>query len=578
MPGSPPSPGSTRTPPLPAAPRPPRALFASSLRRHSGRLAAGWLLLALHQAAEAAVPIAIGLIIDRAVATGDRTALAWSVAGLAVLFTVLALAWRNGARHGVTSLEREAHLLRVDVARAALDPRGRRTGLRTGELLAVASSDAQKTALIIRAVSIGFGAVSAIVVSSVALLVTDVPLGLGVLVGVTLSVLLNGWVGPRLTRHSAALQKATGRVTAMAADLLGGLRTLRGIGAQSTASDRYRVAGESALRAGLRAATTTGLYQGVTVAGSGLFLAAVAGFAGWSALTGRLTVGQLVTVVGLAQFIAEPLRTLGFCGQIAAGARASARRVAGAVDAGSEAASGTRGSAPDRADLVLRDVAHRTLEGLDLHAPHGEFTAVVVHDPRDAEALLAVVCGQAAGHGGEVLVGGAPAGELALDTRRRTVLVEQHDVALFEGSLRENLTAGGDHDDEAIAAAVTAAAADDIVALHPAGLEHRVTERGGSLSGGQRQRIGLARALLAAPPVLVLHEPTTAVDAVTEEAMAQRLAAHRRGLCTVVITSSPALLARADRVVVVDGGRSTRIGTHTRLAASDPAYQKAVLR
>ncbi|MFJ8187829.1 ABC transporter ATP-binding protein [Streptomyces sp. NPDC096105] len=566
MPGSPPQ------------PRTPRAVFAAALRRHRGRLVAGWLLLALHQAAEAAVPIAIGLVIDRAVATGDVTALLWSVAGLTVLFTVLAYAYRLGARQGMTALEQEAHLLRVDVTRAALDPRGRRTDLRTGELLAVASSDAQRTALIIHAVSFAFAAFAAIAVSSVALLLIDVPLGLGVLAGVTFSVLLNGWIGPRLTRHSAALQEATGRVTALAADLLGGLRTLRGIGARGAASDRYRATGEEALQAGLRTATTTGLHRGVTTTSSGLFLAAVAGFAGWSALDGRLTVGQLVTVVGLAQFIAEPLNTLGFCGQLLAQARASARRWAGAVDAPPLTVPGTRDQAPGQADLTLRGVTHRTLDGLDLHAPHGQLTAVVAHDPRDADALLAVISGRAAGHGGEVLTGGVPAADLTLDARRRTVLVEEHDVALFEGTLRDNLTAGADHDDEAVAAAVTAAAADDIVAQHPAGLGHRVTERGGSLSGGQRQRIGVARALLASPPVLVLHDPTTAVDAVTEEAMAQGLADRRRGHCTVVVTSSPALLARADRVVVVEGGRAVRTGTHSELAASDPAYRKAVLR
>ncbi|MGY1433762.1 ABC transporter transmembrane domain-containing protein [Streptomyces reniochalinae] len=560
------------------APRSPRTVFAQSLRRHAGRLAVGWLLLAVHQAAEAAVPIAIGVIIDRAVSAGDPTALAWSVASLAALFAVLALAWRNGARQGVTSLEREAHQLRVDVARTALDPRGRRTGLRTGELLAVASSDAQKTALIIRAVSLGIGALCAIVVSSVALLVIDVPLGLGVLAGVTLSVLLNARVSPRLTRHSAALQKATGQATAMAADLLGGVRTLRGIGARSAALERYREAGDAALRAGLRAATTTGLHQGVTVAGSGLFLAGVAGFAGWAALTGRLTVGQLVTVTGLAQFLAEPLRTLGFCGRIAAGARASARRWAGVVDAAPQVSAGTLAAVRESADLTLRRVRYRTLDGLDLHAAHGRLTAVVAYDPRDADALLAVVSGQASAHEGEVLVAGVPAGELTLDAMRRTVHVEQHDVALFEGSVRENLTAGREHGQAPVAAAVTAAAADDIVALHSAGLDHQVTERGASLSGGQRQRIALARALLAAPPVLVLHEPTTAVDAVTEEVIAHRLADHRRGHCTVVITSSPALLARADQVVVIEDGRATRTGTHTRLAASDAGYRKAVLR
>jgi putative ABC transport system ATP-binding protein len=150
--------------------------------------------------------------------------------------------------------------------------------------------------------------------------------------------------------------------------------------------------------------------------------------------------------------------------------------------------------------------------------------------------------------------------------------VEHHDVALFEGTLRSNLMA----DDPA--AALRAAAAEDIVDAHPDGLDHPVADRGITLSGGQRQRIGLARALAAAPPVLVLRDPTTAVDAMTEERIARGLAELRGGAATVLITSSPALLAIADRVVVLDGGTVVAAGTHAELSDVDARYQEAVLR
>jgi putative ABC transport system ATP-binding protein len=117
-----------------------------------------------------------------------------------------------------------------------------------------------------------------------------------------------------------------------------------------------------------------------------------------------------------------------------------------------------------------------------------------------------------------------------------------------------------------------------VVALHPDGLDHPVTERGASLSGGQRQRLALARALFARPSVLVLHDPTTAVDAATEHAIARGLRTFRDGLSTIVVTNSPALLAATDRIVVLSGGAVTAEGDHVGLAASHDDYRKAVLR
>lgn len=117
----------------------------------------------------------------------------------------------------------------------------------------------------------------------------------------------------------------------------------------------------------------------------------------------------------------------------------------------------------------------------------------------------------------------------------------------------------------------------DVAAALPGGLDATLGERGRSLSGGQRQRVALARALASEAPVLVLHDPTTAVDAVTEARIATLVRQLRAGRTTIVITSSPALLAAADRVVLIAAGRVAASGSHTRLLHEHERYRTAVL-
>lgn len=554
-----------------------------ALRRQRGRVVLGIALLCTHQAAEALIPVAIGVVIDRAVATGDVRALALSLGGLAALFTVLAFAYRTGARMAYAAVEHEAHAIRVEIARSALDPHGHRSGMRDGELLSVTASDAELSALVVRVAGLTAAALTAIVVAAVALVVVDVPLGLGVLIGVPLLVVALQRMAPLLTRRSTSQQEALAATTALAVDLVTGLRVLRGIGAQDHAARRYAGASRHALDVTLRAATTKGLHLGLTTMVNGLFLATVAGVAGWLALQGRLTIGELVAVVGLAQFIAEPVQTLGYCVQLFAMARASAGRVARVLGAAPVDRPGNAGPpAPASTRLALDSVRYAGLDDVSLRVGAGEILGVLAYDPSDAEALVTLLTGRVPrqDYGGTLHVDGVPADELHIDAVRATVLVEQHDVALFEGTLRANLSAGADLDDTALRAAVRAAAAQDVLAAHPHGFDRVLTERGANLSGGQRQRIGLARALVVDPPVLVLHNPTTAVDAVTEGLLAEGLASARgagdRG--TVLITTSPALLRVTHRVAVLDGGRVVAEGPHDHLLASDARYREEILR
>ncbi|WP_156516406.1 ATP-binding cassette domain-containing protein, partial [Rhodococcus sp. EPR-147] len=200
------------------------------------------------------------------------------------------------------------------------------------------------------------------------------------------------------------------------------------------------------------------------------------------------------------------------------------------------------------------------------------------------EALAALLSGQIsdADYTGSVRVGGIPAGEIDLRRSRETVLVEPHLTDLFAGTVRSNVTAGRERPDAELDRVLQASAATDVVELHEAGLDHAVTDRGASLSGGQRQRVALARALSVDAPVLVLHDPTTAVDAVTEHAIARGIAelrhTERSSQTTILITTSPALLSVTHRVLVVDDGRVVAEGTHHDLASSDAQYKDAVLR
>lgn len=585
--------GSTSTPAGPP-PRTAKELRTRTLRRHKGRVGVGVLLLSLHQVCEVLVSVAIGLTIDLAVATGDLTALLWCVTGLALLFTVLAQAYRYGARFTLNAVEHEAHLLRLESARRVLDPRGERSGLRSGEILTVATSDAEQAAGYARAWAFGIAQATAIVITTTVLLAINVPLGLGVLLGVPLMLLLLRKPATHITRRTEAEQATAARATATATDLVGGLRVLMGIGARHNAALRYRSASDRALTASIGAAAGNGLYKGLVTAAGAVFLACVAGAAGWMALRGNLTVGELVIVVGLAQFLVEPVQGIGMAGQMFATARASAQRLVRLLDAPDAVTPGDRllpSVLPDAVAAVeLHEATHRTLDGVDLRVSQGEFVGVLTTDPRDAEALIDLLTGRAQDTEDTVRIGGTPVSEIDLDSLRSTVLVEQHGSVLFEGTLRSNLVGAPAHGkkdkgedkgtakDTLLLEALAAASAEDLVTGHPDGLDRPVTDHATNLSGGQRQRVALARALVADPPVLVLHDPTTAVDAVTEEAIARGAAALRADRTTLVIANSPALLARADRVVVLQEGRVHTLGTHAQLAEDDPHYREAVLR
>ncbi|MGI5184751.1 ABC transporter transmembrane domain-containing protein [Dactylosporangium sp. CA-152071] len=562
-------------------------ILRRSLTRNRARLTAGTGLISLHQLAEATVPVLIGVGIDRAVAPGDGTALLLWVAALAALFVGLHLCYRFGARQLMLAIANEAYLLRGELAARIVHPRRLRTDLRAGELLTVSSTDADNVSYLLDYVPRIAGAITATAVSAAVLLAVDWRLGLVVLVGTPVVLVGMQFAGPLITRRVTEQQELAGKATALATDLVSGVRPLRGLGAERAAARRYRDVSQASLRAALRAAGTQSRYLAFSTAGSALLACGVAVLAGWFALDGRISVGEFIMVIGLAQFLLEPIGLLAIVPSWVAEARASADRCALVLGADLLLPAGAEQKTVAEPHLVLAAVRHGTLEGLDLTVRPGEFVGVVTPRSADGEALVRLLAGGVPPDEfeGSVTLGGVSLHDLEPAGARALMLVEPHHTDLFTGTVAANVALMEDGgaadqagDQAALAAALEASAAAEVVDGHPDGMQRHVAERGATLSGGQRQRLALARALLARPPILVLHDPTTAVDTVTEHSIARSVRALRQGSTTVVITSSPAMLAVTDRVVVVDDGRVSVEGGHAELGATHDDYRKVVLR
>ncbi|MFF5388073.1 ABC transporter ATP-binding protein [Streptomyces sp. NPDC013012] len=553
------------------------------LRRALGdqrrRVGGASLLAMAHQACEALVPVVIGLTIDEAVGTGSAGALLRWLLVLAGLFLVLSTCYRISARFAEGAGESAAHRIRQDLAARVLDPRGGAdTGRLPGALTAVATGDARRVGSVASALPYALSALTGLAVSAVALLRVSVPLGLLVLLGVPPLLWIGHLISRPLERRSEAEQKHAAHASGVAADLVAGLRVLKGMGAEGAAVSRYRETSRGSLASALRAASSRAWHDGAILALTGVFIAVIGLVGAHLAMRGTISVGDLVAAVGLAQYLLGPFQLLTYVNGEFAQARASADRIAEVLASPPAVAAGTVPlPSPVTGRLRLRGLTHGALRGLDLDVAPGSVVGVVSRDPAAANDLLLCLGREREPAGGTVELDGVPLADLDPGDARRAILVAHHDADLFEDSLLANVRAGAGDGAPDVGPALAAAAADDVADALPDGVHTVLAERGRSLSGGQRQRVALARALAADPPVLVVHDPTTAVDTVTEARIAARLRELRRGRTTLLVTTSPALLAGTDVVVMLDEGTVAAEGSHPELVASHETYRSAVL-
>ncbi|MET8218741.1 ABC transporter ATP-binding protein [Streptomyces hirsutus] len=542
----------------------------------------------LHFASVASIPFCVGIGVQAAVdRSGGRLALAGGLMALACVGNAVGDTFlhRAAVTNWITAAARVQQLLarRTATLGSALTRR-----VAAGEVVAVSTGDVEKIGWFVEALSRFTAAVVTIVLVCVGLLVYQPALGVVVVVGLPLLALAVLPLLPHATRRADVQREKAGRATELASDTVAGLRVLRGIGGEELFLDRYRRASQEVRHAAVRSARMWSLIAAIQVLLPGILLITVVCYGVHLARQGRIAVGELVTVYSSVMLLAYPLRHFEEIAMAYSFSRPSAKRAARvlslerAVDAAG--APGPKGSArPERPSGDLYDPATGLL------APAGRLTAVVCGDP-DAAGHLAERLGGHAAHApntarnGSVLLGGVPLDELPLDTARGSVLVQDKDPVLLSGTLRALLdvpASGAVGTREALDAAqcgdvLAALVQGSLDAADP--MDAQLTERGRSLSGGQRQRLSLARSLVTDPEVLVLDEPTSAVDSHTEARIAESLRELRAGRTTVVFTSSPLLLDRADQVVFLHDETVVAVGGHRELVRTEPRYRAVVTR
>jgi ABC-type multidrug transport system fused ATPase/permease subunit len=519
---------------------------------------------------QAVMPAVIGRAIDRGVAAKDGHALL-EYAGLMLLIGIVQavsgiMRHRMAVTNWLTSAYRTVQLVaRQTVHLGGTLPRK----VSTGEVVAIGTNDLSSIGQVMDVSARFSGAVVSFVLVAVILLGTSVPLGLLVLIGVPVLMLLIAPLLRPLQARSAHQRHLMGELSNTATDIVGGLRVLRGIGGEQVFHDRYRRESQTTRRAGVEVARVQSVLDALQVFLPGLFVVVVVWLGARYAVQGRITPGELVAFYGYAAFLMMPLRTATEYANKLIRGRVAARRVCRVLALTPDHLDPAEPSPAPPLGAVLADA--RT--GLVVRP--GLLTAVVSDLPDEAAALADRLGLCAAEVDDDVTLGDVPLTSLARDDVRRRIVVSDTGATLFSGRLRDRLDVSGSG---AVDAALRTAATEDILEALPDGLDSIVAERGRTFSGGQRQRLVLARALAVDPEVLVLVEPTSAVDAHTEARIASRLRAHRAGRTTVVVSSSPLVLDAVDEVVFLSGGQVAAVGTYADLLATRPDVRAVVTR
>ncbi|WP_344392874.1 ABC transporter ATP-binding protein [Streptomyces vastus] len=528
----------------------------------------------------ALAPYLLARAIDDGLEPGDRAALiGWSAALLGMgAFN----AWLGIMRHRtMTRLRMDANFRTVKVVvghavrlGAALS---RRAG--AGEVVTIGVSDVQTISGSLTVVGPGVGALVAYLVVA-GLLLTLSPLLAGViLLGIPVIAVIAGPLLARLQSTETTYRERQSVLTARIGDLASGLRVLNGLGGKGLVADAFHRDSQRLRAQGYRVGAVTSWLQALGIGLPTVFLAVITWLAARLAAQGQLTVGELVSVYGYVAVLVPMVAFFVECGYGISRGLVAARRVAAflrlepAADHGTlpHARSDSRGGTP--VAPAEPSVLHDPESGVRVLP--GRLTALAGARPAESAAVI-----DRLGRYAESAAtwGGVRLDDIQLAQIRERILVADNEADLFAGTLRELVSGSRDPAEEDIARAVHAAAADDIVQGLPDGLDSAVDAQGRSLSGGQRQRVRLVRALLAEPEVLLAVEPTSALDAHTEATVADRLRARRAGRTTVVTSTSPLVLDRADTVFYLVEGKVVASGSHHRLLDEEPGYRGLVAR
>lgn len=396
------------------------------------------------------------------------------------------------------------------------------------------------------------------------------------------------------TRLSRLAQDQTGHVATHVEESALGLRVVKSFGREDYVFDRFDEQATKLYDTQVSRVTVSAQFWTLLEVIPNLTLIVVLGFGAYAAGHGYVTMGTLVAFITMMLSLVWPIASLGFLLSMTQESFTAANRIAEIFDAPREIDDGPSTQAPRGGRLELRDVGFRfpdsdgqvapsggpdkwALRHVDVTVEPGETLALVGSTGSGKSVLAALFSRLYDVTEGQILIDGRDIRELSLPALRQAVATAFEDPTLFSMSVAENLRLGRpDATDEQLAQAIDVAAAQFVYDL-PFGLDTRIGEQGMSLSGGQRQRLSLARAILAAPKILVLDDTLSALDVHTEAIVTEALGRVLNQVTGVIVAHRASTVLLADKVALLDNvdgaGTITHIGTHAELLAEVPEYR-----
>ena len=365
------------------------------------------------------------------------------------------------------------------------------------------------------------------------------------------------------------------------------IRLVKSFARESHETARYAAAGDRTMDARIGLTWNQSVFSvivsAITIVGTGMVL--IVG--GIHVMRQQMTIGDLTVVIAYLGAVYGPLSTIAHTTGQLQGALAGAKRIRAMLAQAPESVD--RAGAIDASTITgqvrFEDVAFHypdgtdVLHGITFEARPGEMIALVGLTGAGKTTLVSLIPRFYDASAGRVLVDGVDVRQYQLRSLRERIAIVLQELVLFSGTIADNLRYGRlDATAEEIEAAARAAHAHDFISRLPKGYDTPVAEAGRSLSGGERQRLSVARAILKDAPILILDEPTSSLDAISEEIVFSALRRLRAGRTTIVIAHRLSTVRDADRILVLDGGRIAAEGRHDELLKTSLLYRRMCAR